>query len=84
MIQNEYYKKWLDMAPIGLVIFAFGVCLVAEAAITKYGGAPLFECMAYGTFALIVLNSGLCIFGGAILNRARFEREQEKKTDELL
>jgi membrane-bound ClpP family serine protease len=79
MMQIKFYKKWLYMAPIGLVVFAFGACLVAEAAMTKYGGAPLFEWIAYGTFALIVLNSGLCVFGGAILNRARFEREHEKE-----
>lgn len=78
-MQNKYYRKWLYMAPIGLVIFGFGACLVAEAAMSKFGGAPLFEWIAYGTFALIVLNAGLCVFGDAILNRARFEREQEKE-----
>ncbi len=78
MKKNKHYRRWFWQAPIGLVIFGFGACLVAEAAMTKYSGAPLFEWIAYGTFALIVLNSGLCVFGDSILHRVRYEREQEK------
>jgi hypothetical protein len=33
----------------------------------------------YGTLALCIFNSGLCIFGDAILWRVRYERDLEKE-----
>jgi hypothetical protein len=67
---NNNYKNWLIQAPLGLVIVGFGACLIAEAAMTKYaGGAWVW----YGTVALVVFNSGLCVFGNAILHRVRYE-----------
>jgi hypothetical protein len=67
---NKHYKNWLIQAPVGLVIIGFGACLIAEAAMVKYSGGSWFW---YGTFALIVFNSGLCIFGNSILHRVRYE-----------
>jgi hypothetical protein len=74
--KNEYYKKWLIRAPLGLVIIGFGACLIAEAAIYKSSGASTWQWLAYGTIALIVFNSGLSIFGDAILQRMRYEQRE--------
>jgi peptidoglycan/LPS O-acetylase OafA/YrhL len=78
-IAKSYYRKWLLRAPLGLVLIGFGACLVAEAAMDKYDGAPTWEWVVYGTLALVVFNSGLSIFGDAILQRCRYERLSEKE-----
>ena len=72
------YRRWLIQAPISLVIIGFGVCLVAEAAMLKYGGASTRIWFLNGTLALIVLNTGLSLLGDAILHRARYERWKEQ------
>lgn len=80
-MKQQYYRRWLTRAPIGLVLVGFGACLIAEAAMDKYEGAPLWQWVAYGTVALIVFNSGLSLFGDAIIQRCRYERAQEKEQD---
>lgn len=69
-----YYRRWLIQAPLGLVLIGFGLSLVAEAAMLKNNGGDLWAWVAYGTVALSVFNSGLCLFGDAILHRIRYER----------
>lgn len=73
-------KKWRIKAPLGLLLIGFGSCLVAEAAILKYSGADWLSWVLYGTLALIVLNSGLCIFGDAVKHRSHFERLREEES----
>lgn len=76
---NRYRQRWLIRAAAGLAIFGFGACLVAEAAMKKYSGVPTLEWVTWGTLSLIVLNSGLSIFGDAILQRSRYERALEAR-----
>lgn len=79
-MSNRYYKQWMIRAPFGLILVGMGACLIAEAAMAKFGGANPAYWIAYGTFALIVFNAGLCVFGDAILQRARYERSRENAT----
>ena len=81
-MKQQYYRRWLIQAPTGLVLIGFGACLIAEAAMDKYEGAPLWQWVAYGTVALVVFNSGLSLFGDAILQRCRYERAAEKEKEE--
>ncbi len=74
---NKHYRRWLLQAPLGLVIIGFGACLIAESAHLKFSGADTFTWVAAGTGALIVFNSGLCIFGDSILHRIRYESAKE-------
>lgn len=78
-MKNKHYKRWLIQAPLGLILVGFGACLIAEAAMDKYEGAPLWQWVSYGTLSLVVFNSGLCVFGDAILHRIRYERQLERK-----
>jgi hypothetical protein len=80
-MKEKYYRRWLLRAPAGLVLIGFGACLVAEAAMDKYDGASTWSWVAYGTVALVVFNSGLSIFGDAILQRCRYERALEKEKE---
>jgi hypothetical protein len=78
-MKDKYFRQWMIRAPLGLILIGFGACLVAEAAMAKYGGASVAYWVAYGTFSLVVFNAGLCVFGDAILQRARYERAKEKE-----
>lgn len=77
-----HYNRWLIQAPVGLVIFGLGICLVADAAIYKANGAAVWDWIGYGTLSLIILNSGLCLFGDSILHRVRFERKNPGNQEE--
>lgn len=67
--------RWLLLAPIGLAVLGFGVCLVAEAAIIKAGGGPWFW---RGTLALVVLNTGVCLVGGAVREEVLHRLERRR------
>jgi hypothetical protein len=73
---DKNYKQWLIQAPVGLALVGFGACLIAEAAMVKFSGGFWFW---YGTLALVVFNSGLCVFGNSILHRVRYEQENRNK-----
>jgi len=79
MNDNKHYRNWMIQAPLGLVILGFGVCLIAESAMLKASGASWMQWVPAGTISLCVFNSGLCIFGNSILERVRYERENEGK-----
>lgn len=59
-------SKWLAFSISGLILFGFGLSLLGEAIILKYNDKPFF---LYGTIALVVINSGLCLFGNAVRYR---------------
>ena len=63
--------KWLAFSISGLVLFGFGLSLLGEAIILKYENKPFFW---FGTLALVVTNSGLCLFGNAIRYRLQMDR----------
>tara|TARA_B100001142_G_scaffold261041_1_gene263586 strand:+ start:33 stop:239 length:207 start_codon:yes stop_codon:yes gene_type:complete len=59
-------SKWFVFSISGLIFFGLGLSLLGEAIILKYNNEPFFW---YGTFALVVINSGLCLFGNAVRYR---------------
>ena len=71
---KQYYRAWLLRAPLGLVLVGLGLSLSIEAGFYKHSGVATWQWVAFGTGALVVFNSGLCIFGDAILQRVRYER----------
>lgn len=75
-MSNPHYRRWLFLAPLGLAVIGFGVCLVAEAAMAKYAGNAWFW---HGTLALVVLNTGVCLVGGAVREEVLY-RLTEKRT----
>ena len=79
---KQYYQRWLLRAPVGLVLVGLGLSLAIEAGFYKHSGAVTWQWVGYGTLALVVFNSGLCIFGDSILQRMRYEnarREAERE-----
>lgn len=77
---NKHYRNWRIQAPLGLVLIGFGACLIAESAILKAGGADWTKWVLAGTVSLCVFNAGLSIFGNAILERVRYERQERPPT----
>ena len=59
-------SKWFVFSISGLIFFGLGLSLLGEAIILKYNNEPFFW---YGTFALVVIISGLCLFGNAVRYR---------------
>lgn len=63
--------KWLLHAILGLVLFGFGLSLTGEAIIAKMSAPEDYWWVIYGTCALVVTNSGLCVFGQGVVYRTR-------------
>ncbi len=59
---------------LGLMTVGFGQCLILWADHLNTGGAPTATWVAAGTGALVVFNTGLCLFGRGIVERIRQER----------
>jgi len=76
-MKNNFRKKWLIYAPLGLVLTGAGLCFTAEAAVMKYNDVPPAEWILAGTGALIVFNAGLSVFGSAVVAKVR---EIQKKS----
>ena len=62
--------KWLTYSIIGLLLFGFGLSLLGEAILLKNNNEPFFW---FGTLALVVINSGLCFFGNAIIFKIKLD-----------
>ncbi|SOD81985.1 hypothetical protein [Spirosoma fluviale] len=78
--------KGLIVAPLGLLLFSVGLCVLSEAAEAKHGGAPFRQWFLWGAYSLVLINGGLLLFGQAIRYRAqldyrRFVRRELKKRD---
>jgi hypothetical protein len=74
-------KKWLLLAPSGLILIGAGACLVDWAGRLKAQRVPLTKWVAAGTGALIVLNAGVSIFGQSVIESVLHElREQPNAT----
>jgi hypothetical protein len=62
--------KWLLFSSSGLALTGMGLSLAIDAGFKKFAG----ESWVYdGTAALIVFNSGLCLFGQGIIEFIRWK-----------
>ncbi len=58
-------KRWLIQAAAGLLLSGLGLCMAIDAGLSKMQGGNWFW---YGTLALIVFQSGLCL----VIDSVRF------------
>ncbi|MCU0433964.1 MAG: hypothetical protein MUC87_10960 [Bacteroidia bacterium] len=65
-------KKHLFLAPAGLVLIGAGLSMAIDAGFVRAAGGSW---LLYGTLALVVLNSGISIFGRAVVEQIRQERK---------
>ncbi|MCS7018827.1 MAG: hypothetical protein RMJ87_08275 [Cytophagales bacterium] len=71
-LARRLYRKWLMMAPLGLVLIGLGLSLFGEATMRKYAQADFWDWFTYGTLSLAVFNAGLSVFGEAVVCRSRY------------
>lgn len=76
---KKHYRNWLVLAPSGLVLIGMGACFVAEAAMLKFSGAETSTWVLAGTGALVVFNSGISVFGSAVIARVRYLQEKDQQ-----
>ena len=74
MPTSPHYRRWLTLAPAGLATIGLGVCLVSEAATKKRTGQNWFW---PGTLALVVLNTGVSLVGGAVREEVLYRLEEK-------
>lgn len=65
-------RKWLLYSISGLLLFGFGLSLLGEAILSKYDNKTYWGYL--GTLALVVTNTGICLFGQAIVEKIKGER----------
>jgi hypothetical protein len=76
---NKSHKKiWSIYAPAGLILIGAGLSMAVDAGLYRMKGADTINWVLYGTLALIAFNSGLCVFGQAIIEKIRGQRLNQK------
>jgi len=70
--------KWLIYSISGLLLTGFGLSLTGEAIIDKLQNPSSISWVVWGTVALVVFNSGLCLFGQGVLYKARLNQFRER------
>ncbi len=73
----DHYKTWRWFAPLGLGVIGLGASLLGHSVGLKGGGAPFWTWFLWGTLSLVVLNSGVALFGEAVKHRTLFELQTE-------
>ncbi|GHB81005.1 hypothetical protein [Persicitalea jodogahamensis] len=71
--------KWLVLAPVGLVLIGYGLCVFSEAGNLKHTGSPTIEWVLLGTYSLILINGGLSLFGQAVYFRVMMDVRRETR-----
>ena len=70
------YTKWLLSAVGGLALIGYGLSVFSEAANLKHTNAPFLRWFLLGSYSLIMINGGLCVFGQAIIFKMKMESKK--------
>lgn len=70
-------SKWLIFAPLGLATIGAGASMVHWAGSLKDQHHPTAEWVLAGTAALVVLNSGLSLFGRSVVEKVLHELREK-------
>lgn len=78
--------KWLILAPLGLLLFSFGLCVLGEASHARHAGEPTQVWVLLGIYSLALINVGLIFFGEAMRFRILLDvrRETRRSMRQLL
>jgi Na+/melibiose symporter-like transporter len=78
--------KWMILAPLGLVLFSFGLTVLSEAAHQRRTGEPTQVWVVLGLYSLVLINAGLILFGEALRFRILLDvrRETRRSMRQLL
>ena len=78
--------KWMILAPVGLILFSFGLTVLSEAAHQRRTGEPTQVWVVLGLYSLVLINVGLILFGEALRFRILLgvRRETRRSMRQLL
>ncbi|MBO9612768.1 MAG: hypothetical protein J7619_08750 [Dyadobacter sp.] len=78
--------KWMILAPLGLLLFSFGLTVLSEAAHERRIGEPTQVWVVLGLYSLALINGGLIMFGEALRFRILLDvrRETRRSMRQLL
>ena len=71
-------KRWLIFSALGLALTGMGLSMSIDAGMLKHSGAQTERWVLYGTFALVVFNSGLSFFGQAVIEKVKALKDFSK------
>jgi multidrug transporter EmrE-like cation transporter len=71
--------KWMILAPIGLLMFSFGLTVLSEAAHQRRTGVPTQVWVVLGLYSLVLINTGLILFGEALRFRILLNVRRETR-----
>lgn len=75
---HHHYEQWNRNAPLGLICIGAGLSLVTHAAALKNQGRSFWRWGLLGTIGLVIVNSGVAIFGDSIKHRALYELKMDR------
>jgi hypothetical protein len=70
---DQHYRQWSELAPRGLVLIGAGASIVAHAASLRVKRKPALLWIVLGVVGLVMLNSGVAVFGESVKHRALYE-----------
>lgn len=70
---DHHYEVWSTNAPRGLLLIGAGVSIVGQAIVLKARQKPGWQWFLMGFLGLIILNSGVAIFGESVKHRTLYE-----------
>jgi hypothetical protein len=70
---DHHYEAWSTQAPRGLLLIGAGISIVGQAIVLKAQRKAGWKWFLMGFLGLIVLNSGVAIFGESVKQRTLYE-----------
>jgi hypothetical protein len=70
---DQHYQKWSELAPRGMLLIGAGVSIIGHATILKARRKSVWKWGFFGLLGLIVLNSGVALFGESMKHRTLYE-----------
>jgi hypothetical protein len=70
---DHHYEAWSTNAPRGLLLIGAGISIVGQAIVLKAQRKAGWKWFLMGFLGLIVLNSGVAIFGESVKQRTLYE-----------
>ncbi|GAA5041727.1 hypothetical protein GCM10011506_43600 [Marivirga lumbricoides] len=76
---KQLKRRWLVYAISGLILIGAGLSLSIEAALYRFQNIGGFSWIGYGTVALIIFNSGICLFGQGVIYKVRLDDKRQQE-----
>ncbi len=70
---DHHYEAWSTYAPRGLLLIGAGMTLVGQATVLKARRKPGWQWFLLGALGLVVVNSGVAMFGESVKHRTLYE-----------